>query len=72
MSLRYNPRIITTGLYFYLDAEDINLYSGTGTISAGIYTRRSIYQEGMTEYTHEEILELVSGEEWIPLLSDRE
>ncbi len=44
----------------------------TVTISAGIYGRPSIYQEGMTEYTHEEILELLSGEEWTPSLPDKE
>ena len=35
------------------------------TISAGIYGRPSIYQEGMKEYLHEEILEVLSTEEWI-------
>lgn len=35
------------------------------TISAGIYGRPSIYQEGMKEYLHEEILDILSTEEWI-------
>lgn len=31
MALHYNPKIVTTGLYFYLDSGDQNSYSGTGT-----------------------------------------
>ena len=34
------------------------------TILAGVYGRPSIYQEGDTEYTHEEILHILSTEEW--------
>ena len=48
--------------YTYMDAE-----SGeeiTHTTPAGTYGRPSIYQEGMTEYTHSEILELLATEEW--------
>jgi len=37
----------------------------TVTIPAGVYGRPSIYQEGMIEYNHEEILELLSTEEWV-------
>lgn len=36
----------------------------TITISAGVYGRPDIYQDGMTEYTHAEILEILSSEEW--------
>ena len=36
----------------------------TTTVLAGVYGRPSIYQEGMTEYTHSEILELLATEEW--------
>jgi dynactin complex subunit len=35
------------------------------TVSAGTYGRPSIYEEGMKEYLHEEILEVLSTEEWI-------
>jgi hypothetical protein len=35
------------------------------TVNAGIYGRPSIYEEGMKEYLHEEMLELLSTEEWI-------
>lgn len=34
------------------------------TTLAGVYGRPSIYQEGDTEYTHEEILTILSTEEW--------
>ena len=36
----------------------------TSTTLAGVYGRPSIYQEGDTEYTHEEILNILSTEEW--------
>jgi hypothetical protein len=34
------------------------------TTLAGVYGRPSIYQEGDTEYNHQEILEILSTEEW--------
>ena len=34
------------------------------TIEAGTYGRPSIYNEDYTEYTHSEILELLSTEQW--------
>ena len=34
------------------------------TTLAGVYGRPHIYQEGDTEYNHEEILEILSTEEW--------
>lgn len=36
----------------------------TNTIEAGTYGRPSIYNEDYTEYTHSEILELLSTEQW--------
>lgn len=36
----------------------------TITIPAGIYGRPSIYDESYPEYTHEQILEILNGEEW--------
>jgi hypothetical protein len=36
----------------------------TNTTLAGIYGRPSIYQEGDTEYNHEEILRILATEEW--------
>ena len=36
----------------------------TNTIEAGTYGRPSIYSEDYTEYTHSEILEVLSTEQW--------
>ncbi len=36
----------------------------TNTVEAGTYGRPSIYSEEYTEYTHSEILELLSTEQW--------
>ena len=36
----------------------------TNTTEAGTYGRPSIYSEEYTEYTHSEILELLSTEQW--------
>jgi hypothetical protein len=36
----------------------------TSITLAGVYGRPSSYQEGDTEYTHEEILTILSTEEW--------
>ena len=36
----------------------------TYTIEAGVYGRPDIYQEGDTEYSHEEILRILATEEW--------
>jgi len=36
----------------------------TFTVEAGIYGRPSIYSDQYTEYNHEEILELLSTEDW--------
>jgi hypothetical protein len=36
----------------------------TNTIEAGTYGRPSVYSEDYTEYTHSEILELLSSEQW--------
>jgi len=37
----------------------------TNTIEAGVYGRPSVYSEEYTEYNHEDILELLSTEEWV-------
>jgi hypothetical protein len=38
--------------------------TGTYTVLAGTYGRPEIYSEEYPEYNHEEILTLLSGEEW--------
>lgn len=42
----------------------------TYTVEAGVYGRPSIYQEGDTEYDHEEILSILSTEEWSKPMED--
>jgi len=44
----------------------------TTTVLAGVYGRPSIYTEGMTEYNHEEILQLLATEEWTAPMSETE
>lgn len=39
----------------------------TNTVQAGIYSRPSIYLEEYPEYTHPEILSLLTGSNWIEL-----
>jgi hypothetical protein len=36
MALHHNPRIVTEGLIFYLDAADINCYPGSGTTATDL------------------------------------
>jgi alpha-L-fucosidase len=36
----------------------------TSSVEAGVYGRPSIYQEGDKEYTHQEILNVLTGSEW--------
>ena len=40
------------------------------TTLAGVYGRPSIYQEGDIEYNHEEILHILSTEEWTPPMTE--
>ena len=42
----------------------------TNTIEAGVYGRPSVYSEEYTEYNHEDILELLSTEEWIQQIEE--
>lgn len=48
----------------YTSINPETLEEMTSTVEAGVYGRPSIYQEGDTEYTHEEILTILSTEEW--------
>jgi hypothetical protein len=52
--------------------NSLNMETGetiTTTVSAGIYGRPSIYDESYTECTHEQILELLSTDEWTKKIS---
>lgn len=42
----------------------------TITIPAGVYGRPSIYQDGIAEYNHEQILELLATEAWTTPLKE--
>lgn len=42
----------------------------TVTTDAGIYGRPSFYSETYSEYTHQEILEILSTEEWTKPIED--
>lgn len=44
----------------------------TITTPAGVYGRPSIYTEGMTEYNHDEILELLATEAWTEPVQDEQ
>jgi len=61
--IKYDITIVEEDLV----SQYINAETGeetTHTTLAGVYGRPAIWQEGMTEYTHEEILEILSTEEW--------
>ena len=47
----------------YYDAEDPTIVH-TNTIEVGVYGRPSIYSEEYNEYNHQEILSLLSTNEW--------
>jgi len=48
---------------YHPDAENPDIWF-TSSYEAGIYGRPSIYQEGDKEYTHQEILNVLTGSEW--------
>jgi hypothetical protein len=50
--------------YTHTYFDPISQEEVTETIPAGVYGRPDIYSEEYPEYTHEEILTLLSGEEW--------
>lgn len=48
---------------YYEDPENLGTWY-TSSIEAGVYGRPYIYDPQYTEYTHSEILELLSTEQW--------
>lgn len=50
--------------YTHTYFDPISQEEVTETIPAGVYGRPDIYKEEYPEYNHQEILELLSGEEW--------
>lgn len=61
--IKYEIQIVEEDLVSqYINAETGE--AATHTTLAGVYGRPAIWQEGMVEYTHEEILALLATEEW--------
>lgn len=54
----FNEDVVTT----YIDAETGD--EKTHTITAGVYGRPPIYDQGIKECSYEEILEILSSPEW--------
>ena len=44
--------------------------TGSRTVEAGIYGRPSIYSGSYSEYTHSEILSILTGSEWTSPIED--
>jgi hypothetical protein len=44
--------------------------TGSRTVEAGIYGRPSIYSGSYSEYTHSEILSILTGSEWTTPMDD--
>lgn len=49
---------------YYPDAENPNTWF-TSSIEAGVYGRPTIYSSDYNEYTHSEILNVLTGSNWI-------
>ncbi len=61
--VKYDVQILSEDhIQTYIDAEDGE--EKTHTTLAGVYGRPAIFEQGIQEYTYEEILELLSGPEW--------
>ena len=61
--VKYEVRVVEEDITeTFVDAETGE--EQTVTTPAGTYGRPSIYTDGMIEYNHAEILELLSGTEW--------
>lgn len=61
--VKYEVRVVEEDITeTFVDAETGE--EQTVTTLAGTYGRPSIYTDGMTEYNHAEILELLAGTEW--------
>lgn len=50
---------------YYEDAENPGSWY-TSSVEAGIYGRPSIYSSSYSEYTHQQILDLLTGSDWTP------
>lgn len=67
--IKYNITILDQDQHYtYTDIETNE--EVTSTTPAGVYGRPSIYDESMTEYTHDEILQILDTPEWTPANED--
>lgn len=63
--VKYDVTVITSSYETYHeDAENPGTWY-TSSVAAGTYGRPSIYNEGDVEYTHQEMLDLLTGSEWV-------
>jgi uncharacterized membrane protein len=62
--VKYEINIVTASYEEYYQDTDTDTWV-TESISVGVYGRPSIYSEEYTEYTHEEILNLLSTSDWV-------
>ena len=63
--VKYEVDIVTASYYKY--TEDVETPGSwvTSSIAAGTYGRPSIYSSSYSEYTHSEILNLLTGSYWV-------
>lgn len=63
--IKYDITEVTSSYeVYYPDPENPGVIESS-SIEAGIYGRPSIYSEGDREYTHSEILNILTGSEWV-------
>ena len=63
--VKYEVNEITASYEEYYEDDDNPGSFLTSSIEAGVYGRPTIYDTQYTEYNHSDILELLSGEEWV-------
>lgn len=54
--------LLSDETYTFIDA--ISGQEMSNTTPAGVYGRPSFYDQGLGEFTHSEIIEILSGDEW--------
>lgn len=64
--VKYEVTVVTASYEeYYPDAENPDEWL-TSSVEAGTYGRPSIYSSSYDEYSHEEILDLLTGSNWVP------
>ena len=63
--IKYEVNVVTASYEtYYQDAEDLSIWY-TSSIAAGTYGRPNIYSSSYQEYTHSEILDILTGSNWV-------